>query len=94
MKKYECEVCGKSYDSIADIAKCETKCVIERKKAVEELKKQEFEAKMYTSTKAICDELLKVDKMVGEHLKEYNSLSMNNNYPYLKHIFNTSLLWF
>lgn len=93
-KKYTCGICGKSYDNIEDRIKCETKCVEERKKYEAERKKNEAEAKRKNDTKKVYDALNNAENALHEYYKEHNSLTLNEDYTYLRFLFSRQNFWF
>lgn len=90
---FKCEICGKEYEELANRIECETKCFKELKEAEEELKKADYENRRVKSAEAIDEALYIVDKMLKDHVKEFKSFALNNNYPHLKYIFNHSFWW-
>ena len=93
-KMYECAICGKSYPSIDQRVECETKCLAERKKLEEEMKRNQYNTKRDESAREINKALYDVNEMITEHLKKYTSLSLSDDYPQLRYIFNRSAWWF
>jgi len=84
---YTCAVCGKYYKSIEERAKCESKCLVDRKRAEEEKKRNEYATKKRESEQAIDKALSDMNEMVAKHLKEYEQLSIKRTYPYLNYVF-------
>lgn len=78
-KIYTCALCGKSYDSVIERAKCEQKCYAkqqeEEKKAAEAKKKEERNARHAKVTKMIDDAYTELNKYV----KDYGSYSYDGN---------------
>ena len=94
MKEYYCGVCGNPYETVEERAQCESKCIEELKKIVEEQKRNEYEVKRKESAEAIYEALDNVNNMLATHFKEYHSISLNKGYIYLENIFNRSPLFF
>lgn len=76
-KMYTCALCGKSYDSVIERAKCEQKCYAkqqeEEKKATEAKKKEEQKARHDEVTKAIdgaCD-------LLNRYMEDYGYYGYN-----------------
>ena len=91
---YYCAICGNSYESIEERAECETKCIQERKEAEAKKKQLEHEAAKTASEEAIYTALADVNTMIAEHLREYRTLILKRNYPYLKYLFKSDIgLW-
>lgn len=95
-KKYYCAVCGKTYDHVEERATCELKCIEERLKAEKAKKKEEYEAARKASETEVHKALSAVNEVIAKHIKEYHTLSLNKDYPYLNYIFKKSSLpfWF
>ena len=74
-KMYTCALCGKSYDSIIERAKCEQKCYAkqqeEEKKAAEAKKKEEQKARHDEVTKAIDGACA----LLNRYVKDYGHYS-------------------
>jgi hypothetical protein len=68
MKKYTCNICGKSYDDLCDYINCVSKCGEEAKKNYE-LKQMNKELYKIKSTKAHIEKLLENFKI--KYPKEY-----------------------
>lgn len=90
---YYCSICGNSYESVEKRAECELKCFKERKEAEEKKKEFEREEARIASEEAIYKALVEVDGMVAEHLHEYESLTLKDNYPYLRYMFKNNIGW-
>ena len=90
---YKCEICGKTYEELANRIECETKCLKALKEEEEELKRAEYENNRIESAEAIYEALHEVDQMLKLHMKEFKSFALNGNYPHLKYIFNHSFWW-
>ena len=86
-EKYTCAICGESYESVEERVQCESKCIVHHKKAEEEKKRNEYATKKRESEQAINKELSNVNEMIAKHLKEYETVALNKNYPYLNYIF-------
>jgi hypothetical protein len=91
---YRCGFCNKDFDRLEDRIKCETHCLEEYKKAEEEKRANEYQEKRKESANAIYAEFDRVEKMIKEHVKQFNSLALTKQYPYLKYVFDRSLWWF
>lgn len=91
---YHCAICGESYETVEERAACESKCLIERKKADEEKKREEYEKNRKASEKEIYAALSFANEAIAKHVKEYKTLSLEKNYPYLKYVFSNSPWWF
>ena len=76
-KIYTCALCGKSYDSIIERAKCEQKCYAkqqeEEKKVAEAKKKEEQKARHDEVTKAIDGACA----LLNRYVKDYGHYSYN-----------------
>lgn len=76
-KIYTCALCGKSYDSVIERAKCEQKCYAkqqeEEKKAAEAKKKEEQKARHDEVTKAIDGACA----LLNRYVKDYGHYSYN-----------------
>ena len=74
-KIYTCALCGKSYDSVIERAKCEQKCYAkqqeEEKKAAEAKKKEEQRARHDEVTKAIDGACA----LLNRYVKDYGHYS-------------------
>ena len=74
-KMYTCALCGKSYDSVIERAKCEQKCYAkqqeEEKKAAEAKKKEEQKARHDEVTKAIDGACA----LLNRYVKDYGHYS-------------------
>lgn len=74
-KIYTCALCGKSYDSVIERAKCEQKCYAkqqeEEKKAAEAKKKEEQKARHDEVTKAIDGACA----LLNRYVKDYGHYS-------------------
>lgn len=93
-KKYTCAICGKSYDTIEERVKCETKCLENRKKAEAERKKNEAEAKRKDAEKKVYAALDNAEKAIHEYYDDYSSLTLDKDYTYLKFLFCRQSFWF
>ena len=91
---YTCGICGKTYESIEERATCEATCIVKRNDEAEKKKVEELKAKRKESEQAIYNALSDVNEMIAKHFKEYETLSINKNYPYLKYIFKNNAWWF
>lgn len=91
---YKCAVCNKEHNSIEARVECETKCLIERKKAEEAKKRDEYEMNKTKSAQEISNALSNVNEMIEKHFEKYDKLSLSDSYyPYLHYIFR-STMWF
>lgn len=76
-KMYTCALCGKSYNSVIERAKCEQKCYAkqqeEEKKAAEAKKKEEQKARHDEVTKAIDGACA----LLNRYVKDYGHYSYN-----------------
>lgn len=94
-KSYACAFCGKLYEEIEERVICETKCLKDYKTKEERKKADEMKKKKAESQKAIEAELRKVNDMIKDHYKNYDTIAIHENYTYLKHVFGgTPLFWF
>ena len=92
-QKYICAICGKEYDSVKSRIECESACY-KNYLAVEARKKaDEVKMKREASEKAIEAKLAEVDKMLKEHLEEYETFHFSRRYSNLTYIFK-NMLWF
>ena len=91
---YTCGICGKTYESIEERATCEATCIVKRNEAEEKKKLEEYKTKRKESEKAIYEALGNINEMLAKHFKEYDTLSLTKNYPYLNYIFKNSTWWF
>lgn len=91
---YTCAICGESYETVEERAACESKCLVERKKANEEKQREEYERKRKVSEDEIYTALSAANELIANHVKNYKELSLKKNYPYLKYIFSNSPWWF
>lgn len=92
-KNYICAVCGESYKTIEERMNCESKCLAKLKKAEEEKKRNEQKLKQQEKEQAIYKALDNVNTMIAEYLKEYDTLTLNKEYPYLSYIFKHLSWW-
>lgn len=90
---YYCAICGKRHESIEERSECETKCIKLMKEKEEERKKIEYENAKDSSEEEICYALDNVERMIAEHLEKFESISLKNNYPYLRYIFKNNIGW-
>lgn len=90
---YTCAICGESYETVEERVECESKCLVERKKADEDKKREEYEKKRKSSENEIYAALSVVNEMIATHIKDYKKLSLNKNFPYLKYVFSNNSLW-
>jgi hypothetical protein len=90
---YTCALCGTQHDTIEARNNCESKCIAKHKQEDEIRKRNEEEKKRNDSRKEIEEILDKADKMIQDHLKEYESLSLTRSYYYLSYIFRKIGLW-
>ena len=94
-KNYACAFCGKLHEEIEGRVACETKCLKDYKMKEERKKADEMKKKKVESQKAIEAELRKVNDMIKDHYKNYDAMTIHENYPYLKHVFGvTPMFWF
>ncbi len=91
---YRCGFCNKEYDRLEDRVSCEGACFKKYQEAEEARKNNAYLEMRKESANAIYTEFDKVEKMIKEHIKEYKSLSLTKQYPYLKYVFDRSLWWF
>ena len=92
-EKLYCAICGNSYEEVEDRAACEAKCIKERQEAEEKRKQFEYDEAKNASEEEIGDALSSVNKMIAEHLQRFETLSLKNNYPYLRYLFKNSVGW-
>lgn len=91
---YRCGFCGKEHDKLEDRVVCESAC-FKKYQADEEARKQnEYQVKRKQSADAIYAEFDKVEKMIKDHIKEYKTLDIHKQYPYLKYVFDRTIWWF
>ncbi|MGN0245729.1 MAG: hypothetical protein ACI4DK_07170 [Lachnospiraceae bacterium] len=93
-KKYTCAICGKSYDTIEERIKCETKCLENRKKAEAEAKKNEYEAKRQEAMNSVYKALSNAEDAIANFYKSYDTLTLKDDYHYLKYLFGYKSFWF
>ena len=93
-KFYECAVCGKTYETILERAKCEEKCVVEAEKAAKKLMQEKLETERKENEEAICDELSYINELLAKHYEKYKTFSMTGSYPYLSYVFGRLPIWF
>lgn len=91
---YKCGFCKKEYDKLEDRVACESACLKKHQEEEAVKKKNEYNEKRKESANAIYSEFDKVEKMIKEHIKTYNSLALTKQYPYLKYVFDRSIWWF
>lgn len=76
--QYKCGVCGEIFDSIAERANCEFKCIKkqeeEAKKAAEARKKEEHEARY----KELVDAYDNFNKLLKKYTHDYGTFVWNN----------------
>ena len=89
-KYYMCAVCGKEHESILARAQCEEKCVAAAEKAIKEKQLEKLLEQRKESEQEIHAALSDINEMVAKHFEKYHSLSLNQTYPYLQHIFSRS----
>ena len=90
---YHCAICGESYETVEERAACESKCLVERKKADEEKQREEYEKKRKASEHEIYETLSDANELIANHIKNYKKLSLNKSYPYLKYVFGSNSFW-
>ena len=73
---YCCAICGKGYETIEERSNCETKCLVDRKKAEEALKKQKLEEEKNTRYKEIETKWNELNKLTSEYIKDYGSIQL------------------
>ena len=73
---YRCGVCGKSFETIESRSACEAKCLKDRAKAEEALKKQKLEEEKAKSKAEIEKKYKELAAMVSEHIRKFGSLQI------------------
>lgn len=73
---YRCGVCGKSFETLEGRNACEAKCLKDRAKAEEALKKQKLEEEKIKSKNEIEAKYKELTAMVREHLNKFGSLQI------------------
>lgn len=73
---YCCAICGKGYETIEERAACETKCIADRKKAEEALKKQKLEEEKNERKKEIEVKWKELNELTSEYIKDYGSIQL------------------
>lgn len=76
--EYVCGICGKSYDNIADRIACETKCLDDRTKAEEAMRKQKLELEKDARKKEIETMYDDLHKAISEYVKDYGVIRLHN----------------
>lgn len=76
MEKYCCGVCNKFYDTLEERAKCESKCLKERAKAEEALKRQKLEEAKNARYKHIEMTWKELNQLISEYIKDYGSIQL------------------
>ena len=75
---YQCEICGKTYDTVAERAACEAKCVREQKRAEEKRKAEVMEQERTSALEEITNSIKETDRLVKafqEKFKETPNLA-------------------
>ena len=91
--EYACGICGKSYDNIADRITCETKCLDERTKAEEAMRRQKLELEKEARKKEIENMYSDLHDAISEYVKDYGAINLRNcskresNFPTLGSLF-------
>ena len=91
---YTCEICGKKYDNLKDRANCELKCFTDREAAEEKKRKMEKKRKQTESEKVVLELLTYADETLHNHIETYGTITINEDFPYLRYIFGNSKFWF
>ena len=76
MKTYTCDVCGKTYETVEERNACETKCLTERAKAEEALKKQKLEEEKNARYNEVETKWKELNKLTSEYIKDYGSIQL------------------
>ena len=75
---YHCAICGKPYDTVDERVACETKCLVERKKAQAELEKKKLEEKKTTRKEEIEKKYKELSTLVKNYINDYGSLQIGD----------------
>ena len=97
-KIYTCALCGKSYDSIIERAKCEQKCYAKQQEEAKKDAEAKKLAEKAARKKEVDDVLDKAIRLRNAYIKDYGCYVYDNNdvhnefnignYPSLKELIN------
>ena len=93
---YACAICNKKHSNIADRIACETKCLDERNKAEEAMKKQKLELEKQARMKEIELTYEELNDLISAYVEDYGYIQIATKYkndcdcdctPSLTHLF-------
>ena len=77
---YACAICNKKHSNIADRIACETKCLEERNKAEEVMKKQKLELEKQARMKEIELMYEKLNDLISAYVEDYGYIKLNTRH--------------
>lgn len=80
--EYKCGICGKSYVDIADRITCETKCLDERNRVEEAMRKQKLEAEKAARKQEIEDMYKELHEAIAAYTEDYGVLKLSHKRSY------------
>ena len=77
---YACAICNKKYANLADRIACETKCLEERNKAEEAMKKQKLELEKQARMKEIELMYEELNELISAYAEDYGYIQLATRY--------------
>lgn len=76
--KYACAICGKSYKTIEERIKCESKCVEERNKVEAKMAQMKLDEEKNTRMVEIDHLQKELNKKIASYVNDYGAISLIN----------------